>query len=66
MPASPAPHAGPPITTTTHTHTHTFCPPLQINLYDAVRRTISLTGPGGKSYRLKEGKLAVMLVRPRG
>ncbi len=41
-------------------------PWLQINLYDAVRRTISLTGPGGKSYRLKEGKLAVMLIRPRG
>ncbi|KAL4427703.1 hypothetical protein ABPG75_001792 [Micractinium tetrahymenae] len=38
----------------------------QLNLYDAVRRTISLAAPGGKTYRLKEGKLAVMLVRPRG
>ncbi|PSC74854.1 malate synthase A [Micractinium conductrix] len=37
----------------------------QINLYDAVRRTITLSAPGGKTYRLKD-KVAVMLVRPRG
>ena len=48
------------------------CPPLQMNLYDAVRRTISLTAPGGKTYRLRDDsqpqqpRLAVMLVRPRG
>lgn len=40
-------------------------PLLQMNLYDAVRRTISLSAPGGKTYRLKE-RVAVMLVRPRG
>ena len=39
-------------------------PPPQINLYDAVRRTVSLTA-GGKTYRLND-KVAVMLVRPRG
>ena len=43
-----------------------------MNLYDAVRRTISLTAPGGKTYRLRDDsqpqqpRLAVMLVRPRG
>jgi malate synthase len=37
---------------------------VQINLHDAVRRTISLSA-GGKTYRLKD-KVAVMLVRPRG
>ncbi|PTA68527.1 malate synthase A [Deinococcus arcticus] len=36
----------------------------QLNLRDAVRRTISLE-QGGKSYRLNE-KTAVLLVRPRG
>jgi malate synthase len=36
----------------------------QINLFDAVRRTITFEG-GGKSYKLNE-KTAVLLVRPRG
>jgi malate synthase len=37
----------------------------QLNLYDAVRRTISFTNPDGKEYALDE-KTAVLLVRPRG
>ncbi|CAN5553774.1 malate synthase A [soil metagenome] len=37
----------------------------QINLRDAVRRTIDFTSPEGKSYELKE-HAAVLLVRPRG
>jgi malate synthase len=37
----------------------------QINLRDAIRRTITFTSPEGKEYRLKEN-LAVLLVRPRG
>jgi malate synthase len=37
----------------------------QINLRDAVNRTISFTGPEGKSYRLTE-KTATLFVRPRG
>lgn len=37
----------------------------QINLMEAVRRTIALTGPDGREYRLNE-KTAVLLVRPRG
>jgi malate synthase len=37
----------------------------QINLRDAIRRTITFTNPDGKEYRLGE-KLAVLLVRPRG
>src|SRR5207245_6245083 len=37
----------------------------QINLRDAIRRTISFTSPEGKSYQLKED-IAVLLVRPRG
>jgi malate synthase len=37
----------------------------QINLRDAVRRTISFTNPAGKEYRLNE-KTAVLMVRPRG
>src|SRR4029453_17502611 len=37
----------------------------QLNLRDAVRRTITFTNPEGKEYRLGE-KLAVLLVRPRG
>jgi malate synthase len=37
----------------------------QINLRDAVRRTISFTSPEGKSYQLNE-QLAVLKVRPRG
>ncbi|HEY5550384.1 MAG TPA: malate synthase A [Opitutaceae bacterium] len=36
-----------------------------INLRDAVRRTIVLDVPGGKSYRLNE-RTATLLVRPRG
>lgn len=37
----------------------------QVNLYDAVRRQIDFTAPGGKSYALKE-KTATLIVRPRG
>ncbi|HUQ16612.1 MAG TPA: malate synthase A [Candidatus Saccharimonadales bacterium] len=37
----------------------------QVNLADAVRRTIELTTPEGKSYRLAE-KTATLVVRPRG
>jgi malate synthase len=37
----------------------------QRNLYDAVRRTITYTGPEGRSYRLNENP-AVLVVRPRG
>src|SRR5690242_8995688 len=37
----------------------------QINLRDAVNRTISHQSPEGKQYRLNE-KTAVLLVRPRG
>lgn len=37
----------------------------QINLRDAINRTISFTSPEGKSYRLND-KSATLLVRPRG
>ena len=37
----------------------------QINVRDAVRRTITFTSPEGKAYKLNE-KTAVLLVRPRG
>lgn len=37
----------------------------QINLRDAVRRTISFASPEGKQYKLNE-KTATLLVRPRG
>ncbi len=37
----------------------------QINLYDAIRRTISFTNEAGKLYQLNE-KTAVLFVRPRG
>src|SRR5690348_4206521 len=37
----------------------------QINLRDAIRRTIAFRSPEGKDYKLKE-QLAVLLVRPRG
>jgi malate synthase len=37
----------------------------QINLSDAIRRTISFTSPEGKSYKLKD-KTATLLCRPRG
>jgi malate synthase len=39
----------------------------QVNLHDAVRRTISLTTAEGKDYRLPaDGELAVIVPRPRG
>jgi malate synthase len=37
----------------------------QINLYDAVRRTIELTSPEGKRYAL-QSSVATLMVRPRG
>ena len=37
----------------------------QVNLADAIRRTITLD-QGGKSYRLNDGDLAVIVTRPRG
>jgi malate synthase len=37
----------------------------QINLQDAVRRTITFTSPEGKAYKLKD-KTATLMVRPRG
>src|SRR5438874_3041927 len=37
----------------------------QINLRDAIRRTITFTNPQGKEYRLNE-RTAVLFVRPRG
>lgn len=37
----------------------------QINLYDAIRRTINFIAPNGKHYALKK-KTAVLMVRPRG
>jgi len=37
----------------------------QINLRDAIRRTITFTSPEGKEYKLKD-RTAVLLVRPRG
>ncbi|HHC07985.1 MAG TPA: malate synthase A, partial [Actinobacteria bacterium] len=37
----------------------------QVNLVDAVRRTIEFTSPDGKEYRLGE-ELATLVVRPRG
>ncbi len=37
----------------------------QRNLYDAIRRSISLQSPEGKIYQLNE-KTAVLMVRPRG
>ncbi len=38
----------------------------QMNLRDAVRRTITFTNPDGKQYKLKDNNVAVLLVRPRG
>lgn len=35
-------------------------------LYDAVRLQLAYTSPEGKSYKLNEGNLAVLIVRPRG
>lgn len=37
----------------------------QVNLSEAIRRTLEFTSPEGKSYKLKD-KLATLLVRPRG
>ncbi len=37
----------------------------QVNLRDAVRRTISFTSADGKAYRLKD-RVATLIVRPRG
>ncbi|OGO38731.1 MAG: malate synthase A [Chloroflexi bacterium RBG_16_57_11] len=37
----------------------------QINLVDAITRTIDFTSPEGKQYRLKD-QVAVLMVRPRG
>jgi malate synthase len=37
----------------------------QVNCLDAVRRTLALTSPEGKSYRLNE-RVATLVVRPRG
>jgi malate synthase len=39
----------------------------QVNLYDAVRRTISFASPDGREYRLRtDRQLPTILVRPRG
>jgi malate synthase len=38
----------------------------QINLRDANRRTISYDAPNGKQYKLRDGKIPTLLVRPRG
>ncbi len=37
----------------------------QLNMRDAVRRTLEFTSPEGREYRLKE-QLATLIVRPRG
>lgn len=38
----------------------------QLNLRDAIRGTINYTNPEGKKYKLSEGKIATLIVRPRG
>jgi malate synthase len=39
----------------------------QVALFDAIRRQLRFTAPGGKEYSLREdGELAVIVVRPRG
>ena len=39
----------------------------QVNLHDAIRRTIEYTSPEGKDYALRtDGRLPAILVRPRG
>ncbi|MBO9523454.1 MAG: malate synthase A [Nocardioidaceae bacterium] len=38
----------------------------QVNLYDAIRRQIDFTSEEGKSYALAEGRLATIVMRPRG
>ena len=48
-----------------HSPTWEGCIEGQINLRDAVNRTISFTNPDGKQYRLND-TIATLLVRPRG
>src|SRR5262247_4895132 len=38
----------------------------QVNLYEAVRRTISYDAPDGRHYGLTDGPLPTIVVRPRG
>jgi malate synthase len=38
----------------------------QVNLYDAIRQQIDFTSPEGKSYAVADGRLATIVVRPRG
>jgi malate synthase len=38
----------------------------QVALADAVRRRLTFESPEGKPYRLNEGHLATLVVRPRG
>jgi malate synthase len=38
----------------------------QLNLRDAVERRLEFSSPEGKSYRLNDGELATIVVRPRG
>jgi malate synthase len=38
----------------------------QLNLRDAIRRKLEFTSPDGKHYRLGDGELATIVVRPRG
>jgi malate synthase len=38
----------------------------QLNLLDAVQRRIDFASPEGKEYKLKDGELATIVVRPRG
>lgn len=38
----------------------------QVNLRDAIRRTITFTSPEGKEYRLHDGELPTIVMRPRG
>ena len=38
----------------------------QVNLRDAIRRTITFTSPEDKEYRLRDGDLPTIVVRPRG
>ena len=48
----------------THTHTHTHTHVLQVNVRDALLRTISFDAPNGKAYRLATDHApATLLVR---
>ncbi|MGC9667813.1 malate synthase A [Planosporangium sp. 12N6] len=38
----------------------------QLNLRDAIERTLEFTSPEGKRYALSDGELATIVVRPRG